>query len=312
MIMSKVSKFCLASVVAAMFVANIASADVALNEKATHSLNEDSFKANVLKRLQAMNGGAAAFNKDNIEVAESRPFSLNDLDLVAVKMVLKAPNGAGQQIVKLVTNSDGSIQFDSVSDVTTGGELAASFLENVYAPEMPKDYAGVVFTGAGTHEVVMVSDPFCPYCRKAWTELVKPNRDNMKEMKLGHLPLPMHPGAEVACTMMLAAEEVGASVEEVVDFAYGELSSPAQGVSGQAAQLYVFDQFAKKFPKAKEAFGEGATGLEKLMKSKYSEMLKEEMRVAQEMDINGTPAFFIDGKMLKGFNTQSFNDMLKK
>lgn len=306
---SKVSKCCVVAAVSALFFVGSAMADVKVNKEATHSLDTASFKANVVKRLGTMGGkGQSVFTDENVEVAESHPFSLNGLNLVAVKMILKAPGGAGQQVVKLVTNQDGSMQFDSVSDVSTGSEMAASFLGDVYAPEMPKDYADVVFTGNGTKDLVMVSDPFCPYCRKAWTELVKPNRANVKSMKLGHLPLPMHPGAEVACAMMMAGEELGVSTEALVEFAYGELN-PSEKPEG--AKEFVFSQFAAKFPKVKELFGEGATGVEKLMKSKYGVKLQKEMAVAQEMDINGTPAFFIDGKILKGFNLESFNAMLK-
>ena len=86
------------------------------------------------------------------------------------------------------------------------GEIVAKGLKS-----LPLDKA--LRIGSGAHQVIEITDPDCPYCRRAAAYLV-----GKKDLTryIFFLPLAMHPNAEAKVRQILCAEDRGKAFEEAL------------------------------------------------------------------------------------------------
>lgn len=164
-------------------------------------------------------------------------------------------------------------------------------IKKAKANKMKADIGSVIVKGEGDHVLSLVSDPFCPYCRKAWNLVRQSQMAKIKELRLMHFPLDMHPGAKLASMAMLWAEKnMHADVAKVVDFAYSELQPTRDP---KKANEFVAEQFMNKFAKFK-ALGATPADVVAALSTAVGADMNAEIAAAKKMGITGTPAIYVD------------------
>lgn len=241
------------------------------------------------------------FRADQVAIEKEIPIQAGDLSLFAVKAVLKAPRGAQDEALFLVVDSTGQLQFSDVLDVKTGHSFCKEALAEVRRIEkLPDDFGTLIYEGRGRHDLVVISDPFCPYCRKGW-QFFQSERKKIRSLKVVHFPLHSH--SELVCMALLDAEVRKERVLEMVDFAYNTLKQTAEPEG-------MIEQFFDAFPNLKTIWGKDAKSAMAYLEKNYREKVNEETRTAQRLGIKATPVFFIDGHMIEGYHEKQIRDRM--
>ncbi len=269
-------------------------------------LDETALKENIAARVRTGRGAQdekfADFGANLVTIDRKVPVHIQGMTFFAVKISMMAPPPEeGEDTITLITDPGGTLQITDIRDLASGKSLAQEGLGKlISAEDLPPGFGEEIFTGDGAHSVLIISDPFCPYCRKGW-EYFKTNREKLKTLRLSHFPL-NRPG-ETACLAIADAHHRQFKVFEMVDFVYSRLrpvSSPAEIVS----------QFMEEFPELKQAWGEDASAALKHLETNYLAKLREERKTAQSVGINSTPVFFVDNEFIKGFNLEELNQSM--
>ncbi|MDP3425964.1 MAG: DsbA family protein, partial [Humidesulfovibrio sp.] len=179
-----------------------------------------------------------------------------------------------------------------------------------------KDFGHTILKGApGKPVVVYVSDPFCPYCRQAFTYLMG-KKDSYSEFRLAHFPLASNPGADIASALMVwAAEKAPQKALDFVRFGYTELAIPKvkdrSPESLNTAWAQVARAYLARFPELKALGKDGAAIVAALGGSEYARRVAEDVAKAGGMDITGTPVIFVDKVRVVGFEEERLGELLK-
>jgi protein-disulfide isomerase len=134
--------------------------------------------------------------------------------------------------------------------------------------------------------IVEFSDFECPYCSKAEevvSEVVRVYGDKIRVV-YRDLPLPMHPNAAKAAEAAHCAGEQGKYWEMHAKLFSNQRALEVPALKGYAKDLKL-DQ--AKFDKCLDS---GATAA----------LVEEGKKAGNELGINGTPAFFVNGVMING------------
>jgi len=284
-------------------------------------LNEAEVKQNVfkmIKRLIKIDGYELQdLTPDSIIVQKTIPIRVDSLDLFAVKVKLpkiEYPSSRIPPEIAFVTNKDGKLRFRDINELDSGKSLIESTLQQLAPKEkqikIPSNFGTTFFRGDGKHEIIFVSDPFCPFCGKAYLYFMK-NKNIIKKINLAHFPLPMHPGAAMACWAIKDAEKKGLAAQ-VIDFVYTGLKPSREEMKGglEKVRLDVAAKIAKKFPML--AGGMDAEKFSNYLKTEYEAAVKKDRDAVLKLGIRSAPYIFIDGKMLRGFNQSKIEKLLKK
>ena len=272
---------------------------------AAPQLNEEALRSVVISRLGRVlteNGQDAVARKllsDNVRIDKYQPVRSSQPNL--------------PDRMTLLTDASGTIQFGMVADLATGQEAALSQATEITRLRLPDALPKQLATGTGSHDVIFVSDPFCPFCRQAASYLLE-SLDRIASLKIVHLPLPMHPGADAATWIMeYATERQSAGVDPlaVMRYAYAQLRIPAQGTSPDTARKDVVTQFLEQFPAL-------AAGLETsspetflyILKGKYEAQSADTAAQLQRLQITGTPFILVDGQSVRGFDKSRLEKLL--
>ncbi len=284
-------------------------------------LDEQALREAVTERVNmilAERGQESIVPVDAVTVEKVQPVQVRGISLYAVKLSLNAGGSANGIFTEpeemiVLTDASGTVQFGMVTDIASGDDVAmvqAAALTKMYFPShLAKPY----LAGTGQKEVTLVTDPFCPYCRQALTFLTE-RLSLVANLKLVHLPLAMHPGAEAAAWVMeFAREEATELYRQVVGFAYAGLQTPAAadgtGLQGDAAQKHVIRQFIEQFPTLAK---QPADSFLYYLKGKYEPQDISTRKILQKLRITGTPAVIIDGQAVHGFDPKELDARLGK
>lgn len=298
----------------------LASQSPALAEQ---DLDQDALRAAVAQRVslilsQRSEPDTSIVPTEAITINQVQPVQTGEVRLYAVKLTLKAQGRVKEVFTEpeemiLLTDRSGKIQFSVVTDIATGEEAAmvhaTSLTEVVFPPHLAKPF----LNGTGQKEVVLISDPFCPYCRQALTFLTE-KLSRIATLSLVHLPLAMHPGADAAAWIMeFAREEVTALYKQIVDFAYTGLRAPGtendSPTGDEDAQRNVIRQFLEKFPKLTV---QPAESFLYYLKEKYERQDLATRQELKKLRISGTPVVIIDGQAIQGFDQKEIEKRLSK
>ncbi len=261
-------------------------------------LDEKTLKSNVATRIRVTRGAQDAkfsqFSPDLVIIDRKVPFSILEMTFFAVKVKLLAPPpGAGEETITLMVDGSGTLQIVDIQELTSGNSLVQDAMNQlVRIEDIPPDFGKEVFNGKGDHSIIAVSDPFCPYCRKGW-DYIKTSQDKLKTFRLSHFPL--NRAAEVASMVMADAHHRQFKLFEVVDFAYTHLNPVSNPED-------ILAQFMDAFPELKEKWGQDAAIALKHLEEKYLAIVQKEKEIAQDLGINATPVFFVNGQLIRGFN----------
>lgn len=282
-------------------------------------LDGNALKAAVRERVSMIltaNGKGEAvrnFTVNDITIKASQKVDVQGLSLYAVKLGLKNPERldvATQDEMTLLVDASGTVQFNGVNRIATGEDVGMGKATDITRLELPQGISQVLAKGTGTHNVTFVSDSFCPYCRTAYGHLMD-RMNSVSELRLVHMPLPIHPGADMASWVMNYAlgnaQELGINPAEVVKFAYTKLNAPeTQDI--EAAQKSVLVQMVSAFPGLTKTVNQDE--LLYLLKGKYSPLQEKHTQALTRLRITGTPAVIIDGQPVMGFNAPEIDRLL--
>lgn len=278
---------------------------------AAQKLDEKHLKANIAKRVVTMLSPKfkemKTYSPDNIILDHAIPVKVGKATYYAVKATLK-PTVKEQKegTLTMLVDHTGSYQFSGLMDIGTGKNPAEMAMAEISKVDLPKNFGSVVEKGSGDREIVLVSDPFCPYCRTAWSFLTE-QKEEYKDFTLVHMPLSFHVGADASCWLLAHVEEnFPDKISEVANWAYTEFQAPREQDLEKAREK-VIGAFLEKFPWLTD---NDASEFGYFLKGKYSDKIEEEFKTAQEMGISGTPAIFIDGIRIDGFDQKKIESVL--
>ena len=288
---------------------------------AGQGLQEQTLRAAVTERVNMIlieRGQEAVIPIEAVSIELIQPVQVRHITLYAVKLSLKTSgsvNGVFTEPEEMIILTDGSgtLQFGMVTDIASGNEVAMVQALSLTRMAFPEHLAKPYLAGTGNHDVTLVTDPFCPYCRQA-LEYLTSQLPLIAQLKLVHLPLAMHPGAEAAAWVMeFAREEAKDLYKQVVNFAYTALMVPAdatgQSLHGEEAQKHVIKQFIGKFSKLTKQPLDAFTYY---LKGKYEPQDLSTRKTLQKLRISGTPVVIIDGQPVHGFDQKEIGNRLNK
>jgi len=170
---------------------------------------------------------------------------------------------------------------------------------------------------AGKPVLVYVSDPFCIYCRQAYSFLME-RTAGFSELRLAHMPLKTHPGSGAACVILAWAEaNTRQRFPEFVRFAYTELAMPGTARTGRGetdeakAANDVAAAFLARFPELKTLGADGPAIIDALRNSSYASAVSDDMAKARALNITGTPVTFVGQERVSGFDRVRLGELLR-
>ncbi len=267
------------------------------------ALDEAALKAGIAHRLRTARGGRderfRQMTSDHIFIEKKVPVHLNGaLTVFAVKLRIMAPvPDASPEFITLVVDDTGTRQFGGIQDLSTGTDLAKGAVDQVQAVEisdLPTEFGKLIYTGTGSHTLIIISDPFCSHCRKAW-EFIKLNLDRIHTLRIAHLPL--NQSAETAGLVMAEVFRRQFKVFDIVDFTYTELNPSSD-------PLDILKQYMETFPDMTQNWGPTPETALTYLTGQFLSQIKADQQTLRTLGIHSTPVFFVNQAFIKGFNAQ--------
>jgi protein-disulfide isomerase len=269
---------------------------------AAAALDDAALKAGIAFRLQTARGGKDTrfqqITADHVTIMQKLPVQTGPLTVFAVKLKIAPPApDLPPEFITLVVDQTGTLQFGGIQELATGtdpAKQAMELLQAVDVNDLPAGFGKPVYTGTGPHTIIMISDPFCPHCRRGW-EFVKVNLDRLHSLRLAHFPL--SPAAETAALVMADAYHREFKVFDIIDFTYTRLDSSRDS-------LEILAQYMDEFPETAAHWGPTPEDAHTYLKKKFLAGIQSEQRAIQTLGIHSTPVFFVNQTFIKGFNEQ--------
>jgi protein-disulfide isomerase len=269
-------------------------------------LDEAALKETIAARIRATRGTQdekfTQINPDMVTIDRKVPFFIQGMSFFAVKVkILSPPPGAGEEAITLVVDKSGTLQIIDIQELASGNSPVQDALNQlIRAEDFPPDFGKEIFKGTGQHSIIVISDPFCPYCRKGW-DYLKAKQTKLKTFRLSHFPL--NRAAEVAAMVMADAHHRQFRLFEIVDFAYTRLNPDTNPQD-------ILVQFMDAFPELKEIWGHNPVNVLEHLEEKYLAVVLEERASVQALGINSTPIFIVNDEFIKGFNSEKLDKMM--
>ena len=209
-----------------------------------------------------------------------------DALIVGVEATLKAKPTNRKIKQKMVWFTNGEIITKELTDLNTGANLADSispkFKDEYYSKE------NLIYGNADAkHKVVIFSDPLCPFCRSFVPKAIKYMKKEPEKFAIYyyHFPLAsLHPAAVELSQAAVAAELKG--VKDVVLKLY-------------EVEVDAHERDVTKILKAFNAeLGTSLTPAD-LTSKKVQKHVRRDMKIADDVMVQGTPTMFFDGKLDK-------------
>lgn len=127
-----------------------------------------------------------------------------------VQIVIEFPNGAKE--IGYITKDNKYLLIGNVIDAQTGENITAKKykeLEKVEVSQIPLDEA--IKLGNGSKKLIMIADPDCPFCKKAYQYLKSKN----VELYIFLFPLDIHPNAYEKSVKILCSKDTAKAYDEV-------------------------------------------------------------------------------------------------
>ena len=206
--------------------------------------------------------------------------------IVNVDASIKAPNAPKQVKQKMIWFTDGTLITKELINIKTGENLAESvspaFKDSQYKKE------NLIYGNANAkHKVAIFSDPLCPFCRSfvpGAIEHMKKSPD-LYALYYYHFPLSsLHP-ASVELTKAAIAATLQGKKDAVLELYKVEIDPNEKDINKIVS---VFNAALKTNVKVSD-----------LTSKKVMELYEYDMKLAEELMVQGTPTLFYDGKMDK-------------
>jgi len=249
-----------------------------------------------------------------IEIKRTAPARVrigdNSFYLFAVNFALiHADKNRPAREMTLLVDPTGKLEFSELSYIASGKNPAQEALDIASRKQIAPDLGDLLLRGQGNNDVLLVSDPFCPYCRLSYTYLKK-KKDKINELRILELPYSSHPGARMSVMgIFKTADAPEVSLLQAVDFAYEDLNSPGKKNRNNADQ-FVLEQFSAAFPEQFSALPEGQVGYDHL-EGLYGEKIDKQIQAAEKLGVSATPTIFINKIPVRGFSREDIDRLLK-
>jgi thiol:disulfide interchange protein DsbC len=158
-------------------------------------------------------------------------------------------------------NDDGINLTDQRAD-----ELKADIYSSI-------DTAPAVVIGDGPIEVIVFTDPDCPYCRKADRFFAEPEVAANVTLKVMFMPLSMHPNATNHVKYIYGAKDPREAMTEITDGKYDHIDIPD-------------------------------------VDDVYDAQIAEVRKIARDSSVSSTPQFWIAGQYVKGADMRKIQSLV--
>lgn len=271
-------------------------------------LDVDALRANIMARSGLAGDAGRVVVEKIVPVGGKEPAKF-----YAVRVALLPPDGqvAPPLVRPVLVDASGTFAVEGLVNMATGAPAAEDEFREVLRYDLPAGFGRTVWTGKpGGKTIVLVSDPFCPYCRQLFNYLAT-RKARISELRMVHRPTGM--AASLASCMILDyaldhAAETGVKPWDVASFIYGGL--PETLAKGMQAPLQVLDAIMLKFP-GLTVLGTPEQAVDKLNEA-YGVAMKNTVESTYPYGITTVPYVFIDGVLLQGFNKNLLNMLLEK
>jgi len=261
------------------------------------------------QRYEALKDGLDEMIAEELvkQEAKDRNLSVDALEKAEVEDKVKAPTD--EEVQKVFDDNKAQLQGKSLEDVKPQilqyidgqrkQERLATFIEELKkkhkttvalkAPIIEVATAGRPERGGGAKAPITIiefSDYQCPFCKRAEDSVNKVMQTYGDKIRLVYrnYPLPMHPMARPAAEAAACANAQGKFWEY-----HAKLFDNQAGLSDDK-----FKQLAKDVGLDSAKFDEC------LAKKPYADKIDQDTADGNKVGVNGTPAFFINGRMLSG------------
>jgi len=269
------------------------------------------------------------FTADKIIIGKSIPFHAGGIPFFLVSLAIKAPAALGgnvtdpetdmEKTLVLTVDQTGTYHFPDVNEISTNKSMSLEAKRIIQKAFLPKDFGDILFTGSGTEDVVFISDVFCPFCRDAYDYFMS-KKEQIKSFKILHMPIKeLHPTADIASFLMEHAREIFSQQEYIdfINYAYTELTEEGSNAGAGSPkkdllelELNMVKKLTTKYPALLKNHAD-INALFFYLKGKYTGKFEANKMLARSFGIQGTPAMFINGFLVKGFDINTLNNIFK-
>lgn len=229
---------------------------------------------------------------------------LENSDVYIVKLNVRGDNL--KKVLQQYVLSDGNYIYPEAIEMASGQKILEEFKAEANKVSFtPEELDKMVFTKGtkGAKNVIVVADDFeCPFCRRAhfyMKDILKNIPEDNYAFYVLNYPLSIHKKSKLFAKIHYAAIKTGRNLmDEIFNYT-------GKGDFKSKSNEEIIEFFANK-TKNPDKF-------KKLVSSKEAEEnLKWNMNKGQSLNINGTPAIFINGKRINGFNQQKITEYLNQ
>ena len=270
------------------------------------ALDDAKLKEKILSRIQNANAGKNDSYKNvdisKIIVERKIPFQVLGQTLFAVRLkILPMLPEQINEFLYLVVDPTLTVQYPDIINLDTGTSILSQVMMDLRRIKLPeKGFGSEVYKGGGVHQIVLISDPFCPYCRHVWEYLFQ-HKDKIKSLKMSYYPI--HTVSAIACAVLDFALQKHMNIFDIINFSYTKLN-PSESPTD------VLKQYAAAFPLFKSYWGDDLNTAAQKLQAEYLPMIQKEQIEEKNLGIMGTPVTFIDGYMVEGGNIPKFNELM--
>ena len=159
-----------------------------------------------------------------------------------------------------------------------------------------------IFSGQGNLNVIMVSDPFCPFCRRSMRYLLR-RQNEIATLSIVLHPLSFHPGADATCWILNHIfDHHPDKIAEAVSFAHGGLKNPPTN-NPRNAREYVVNAFIDKFH---WLVTDPDMSFLDYLRRKYAKKVTHTSQTITALGTKNIPLVIIDGTIILGYKPERF------
>ena len=192
--------------------------------------------------------------------------------------------------------TDGNLVAKDLLDISTAKSIKNSFVPD-FKTEFYSDSNIIAGKKNAPNKIVVFSDPLCPFCMSYVPDVINFVKKYPKQFTLYyyHFPLNIHPNSKTLIQAGLVAKKLG--IKDVDLKMYDE--------------AFDFEKTDKKLvlTSVNKLLGTNIK-LEDLDQKEILKHMEDDMKIVNELGLNGTPRVFVNGKIDPKRNT--YFDLVKK
>ncbi len=187
---------------------------------------------------------------------------------------------------KMIWFTNGDVITKELTDLKTGNEF-----KDLVSPSFKNEYykkENLIYGNANAkHKVVIFSDPLCPFCREFVPKTIEEMRSQPEKFAIYyfHFPLPsLHPAA-VELSLAATAAELQGNKDVILNLYKVEIDPNERDIT---KILAAFNKTMKTDIKEADIKSDAVMNHN-----------KQDLEIAEEVMVQGTPTLFFDGKIDK-------------